>query len=121
MNPATRRNDPAASHRAEARIRAAMQTSATKIQPSEAVEKCCETLREFSERDIRSQMQRDYPGANVDTGSICSFERMRGVLSDLKKAGFVVPLPLEEGSRHQRFRYVDLNAVPKLKQTDLFQ
>lgn len=77
-----------------------------KITPTEAVAEIVANLREFSEREVRLQMKLRHPGDNADTGTICSFERIRGVLSDMKKAGTIEPLPLEEGATHSRFRVV---------------
>lgn len=120
MTAHARTHDPRTSKLAAARINAAQAAETDKITPTEAVTNCVASLRNFSEREIRLQMKLRYPGSNEDTGTICSFERIRGVLSDMKKAGTIEPLPLEEGATHHRFRWVPPVLEAATKQTSLF-
>ena len=117
MTARARTHDPQPSHRAAAKINAAQADATAEVTPTEAVTTIVQSLRNFSEREIRLEMKLRFPGDNEDTGTICSFERIRGVLSDMKKAGAIEALPLEEGATHGRFRFV---IETKTIQTSMF-
>lgn len=110
MHAHTRSSDPAPSHLAEQRVNEGEKRNPKKVW--NAILDCVQQLREFNERGIRRQMARLYPGSDVDSKSICSLERIRGVLSKFKKLGAIVPVesPHEQGL----FQYVrDPDAILK--------
>lgn len=91
MSVSTRRTDPAPSHLAEARIKEAQEYNPKKVY--RAVVDCCQMGRNFTGREIEKLMVKHYPGDH-ESGSICSMERVRGVLAAMKKRREVVPYEL---------------------------
>ncbi len=104
MSATTRRNSPDSSRLAEQRINTAAANDTREITPTTAVEACIASLREFSERDVAVSMKLRFPGDDERSGTICSPERIRGILSDMKKAGKVVKI--DDSGERERFRFV---------------
>jgi hypothetical protein len=117
MTANARASDPQASHNAARKIEEAKAKSDNPEEVSDAVKACCQMGRNFTGSEIEELMKFHHPGPNKKSGSICSPERIRGVLSELKKSGRVVPLELEgeRGVYRWNYQWVDPATLDEVK------
>jgi hypothetical protein len=109
--PHARQADKPTSHRAVAAIKAAAKHDPHKVR--NAVLECVQMGRNFTHKEIAKLMKLHHPGDNEESGSICSKERIRGVLSELEDEGRIVLI--DDSGERGVFRFVPVVEVKTQK------